>query len=172
MKHLLIGSLGLLLAASACTATPETPATPTSKVEETPREQSVDTPAKESSTIAEQSSATGKSGQFVDGEHPTSGTVNLVKKEDGYYLEFAGDFRSDSGPDLTVILHRSADVIGETSAPAHAIAEADYAFIGELQTTNGTQTYKIPENIEVSQYQSVAIWCRRFNATFGSAALQ
>ncbi|MBP0016513.1 MAG: DM13 domain-containing protein [Cyanobacteria bacterium SBLK] len=30
----------------------------------------------------------------------------------------------------------------------------------------------MPANIEVSQYQSVALWYRRFNATFGSAALQ
>ena len=75
MKHLLLGSLGLLRVVGACSATPEATNSPTSQVEETPREEVVDTPAKEVKTVE-----TGKSGQFVDGGHPASGTVNLVKK--------------------------------------------------------------------------------------------
>ena len=113
-----------------------------------------------------------RQGSFVDGEHPTAGMVTLVNEGGQYYLEFAGDFKTDPGPDLFVILHEDADVIGSTAPPAHAIAEGSYVNIAPLEATTGAQRYAIPEAVDVSQYRSVAIWCRRFNATFGAATLQ
>jgi len=108
----------------------------------------------------------------MDGEHPTAGMVTLVQDGGQYYLEFAGDFKTDAGPDLFVILHRDADVIGSTEPPAHAIAEGSYANIAPLEATSGAQRYAIPAEVDPSEYQSVAIWCRQFSATFGAATLQ
>ena len=124
-------------------------------------------PAVESPTAEE------KIGTFVSAEATTSGTVKLVTQDGQATLEIDDAFKtSDQGPDLVVILHQSADVVGESEPPAYPLEEGDYAYIADLKAFSGAQTYTVPEEIDVSKYQSVAIWCRKFNATFGSATLQ
>lgn len=114
-----------------------------------------------------------KFGTFVSGEHPTKGTVRLVHRDEKSTLEFERNFQtSELGPDLVVILHRSNNVIGSTQPPAYPIQEGEYVIIAPLQQFSGTQSYTIPDNINPADYQSVAIWCRKFNATFGAAVLQ
>lgn len=111
-------------------------------------------------------------GQFVDGEHPTTGTVRLVNSGSQRSLELDDDFStSSSGPDLVVVLHRSADVIGSTTPPAFPIKEGDYIVIAPLKAYAGAQNYELPDGLDLGDFKSVAIWCRRFNATFGAAAL-
>ena len=101
--------------------------------------------------------------QFVDVEHPTQGQVKIIEKGKRY-LELSEDFQSDRGPALEVILHRSNVV-------EQQIQEGDYLSLGVLQSFNGVQRYLIPDDVDLSQYQSVAIWCEEFNATFGYAPL-
>ncbi|MFM9266169.1 DM13 domain-containing protein [Tychonema sp. BBK16] len=113
------------------------------------------------------------SGTFVDGEHPTKGTVRIVQKGNQRILELDRAFQtSTSGPDLVVILHKSPDVIGSTVPPAYPIKEGDYVFIAPLKSYSGAQSYVIPANIKSEDFASAAIWCRKFNATFGAARLQ
>jgi hypothetical protein len=78
---------------------------------------------------------------------------------------------STSGPDLVVILHRSADVIGSTPPPAFPIKEGDYTLLAPLKSYTGAQSYPIPDDLNLADFKSAAIWCRRFNATFGAARL-
>jgi hypothetical protein len=113
------------------------------------------------------------SGTFVDGEHPTKGTVRIVNQDGKRILELAQDFKtSTSGPDLVVILHRSDNVIGSTTPPAYPIQEGDYVLLAPLREYSGAQRYQIPANINLDDFKSAAIWCRRFNATFGAATLK
>ncbi|MDJ0800916.1 MAG: DM13 domain-containing protein [Calothrix sp. MO_167.B12] len=105
------------------------------------------------------------SGIFQDREHPTKGTVKVITENGQSYLEFAANFQTDNGPDLFVILHR------EQTLPIYSIKETDYTSIAPLKKTSGTQRYAIPEGVDLKQFQSVAIWCRQFNATFGYAPL-
>ncbi|MCU0535060.1 MAG: DM13 domain-containing protein [Hydrococcus sp. Prado102] len=124
-------------------------------------------------TETAQTSKVLRSGTFVDGEHPTSGTASLVEKDGKRILELDEAFKtSTSGPDLVVVLHRLPDIIGSTTPPAYPINEGDYVIIAPLQEYSGAQSYAIPENINLEEFQSAAIWCRRFNATFGAARLQ
>jgi Electron transfer DM13 len=130
-------------------------------------------PANSPTTETAQPAKILRSGTFVDGEHPTSGTASLVEKDGKRILELDEAFKtSTSGPDLVVVLHRSTDVIGSTTPPAYPINEGDYVILAPLQEYSGAQSYEIPENINLESFQSAAIWCRRFNATFGSARLQ
>lgn len=108
--------------------------------------------------------AEANAGQFVSVEHPTSGQVKVIEEDGARYLEIAEDFQSDSGPALEIILHES-DTVGLQ------IEEGDYVSLGELKSFNGAQRYVIPEAIDLEQYQSVAVWCEEFNATFGYAPL-
>lgn len=102
--------------------------------------------------------------QFVSVEHPTEGQANIVTIDGKQYLEFGEDFQSDRGPALRVILHQDSSV-------ALNIEPDSYVSLGELQAFSGTQRYLIPEEVDLANYQSVAIWCEEFNATFGYAPL-
>ena len=104
------------------------------------------------------------SGDFVDVEHPTQGQASIIKEGNNRYLELNSDFQSDRGPALQVILHR-ADTVDLK------LEEGDYISLGELQEFSGNQRYAIPDDIDLSEYNSVAIWCEQFNATFGYAPL-
>jgi len=106
------------------------------------------------------------SGAFIDAEHPTKGTANIITENGKKYIQFDDKFKSDSGPDLFVILHK------DDKLPITGIKEADYVSIAPLKSTNGTQKYEIPENVDLANFKSVAIWCRKFNATFGYAVLK
>jgi hypothetical protein len=114
-----------------------------------------------------------RSGTFISGEHQTQGTVRLITQNNQAVIELGQDFAtSELGPDLVVILHRSEDVIGSTTPPAYPINEGDYVVLAPLQQFKGAQSYPIPDTINLADYRSVGIWCRKFNATFGAAALR
>ena len=121
-------------------------------------------PSAKASNTTSELIAEANPGQFVAVEHPTKGQVQIVEEDGARYLEIGQDFQSDSGPDLKVILHR-ADTVDLK------VKEGDYVSLGALQSVNGAQRYLIPEDVDLANYQSVAIWCEEFNATFGYAPL-
>lgn len=144
-----------------------------SSVAASPESTSATAPAETPASAPATTASTSLSGQFEAGEKPTSGGVQLVTANGATTLEFDDTFTtSESGPDLVVILHRSADVLEGTEPPAYALQEGDYVVLAPLQAFRGAQSYSIPAEINLSDYASVGIWCRRFNATFGVATLQ
>jgi Electron transfer DM13 len=109
-------------------------------------------------------------GNFVAGEHPTQGSLRVLtyknrQNEDRQYIELGRNFKTDEGPDLYLILHRS------DAPPVSGIKEADYISVARLRKVNGLQRYVLPKNINLADYKSVAVWCKKFNATFGYATL-
>nr|WP_199289999.1 DM13 domain-containing protein [Leptolyngbya sp. FACHB-60] len=114
-----------------------------------------------------------RSGNFVSGEHDTSGVARLINSGGQFVLELDETFQTSSmGPDLVVVLHRSEDVISSTEPPAFPLREGEYVVLAELESFSGAQRYAISADVNLDDYRSVAIWCRRFNATFGAAPLQ
>jgi hypothetical protein len=104
-------------------------------------------------------------GQFQSVEHPTQGNVRItIDAKKQRFLVLQENFKTDPGPDLFVILHRSAQ------SPKD-YAPKNYVIMGRLQKVNGTQQYRIPGSVQLADYKSVVIWCRQFNATFGYAPL-
>ncbi len=100
---------------------------------------------------------------FVSAAHPTAGSAQIVEENGQRYLEFDSAFRSDSGPDLFVLLH--------TAAVPSAYAPQDYVNLGRLQATAGRQRYAIPADVDIDDLRSAVIWCQEFNVTFGYATL-
>ncbi|MGK7897310.1 MAG: DM13 domain-containing protein [Xenococcus sp. (in: cyanobacteria)] len=98
------------------------------------------------------------------GSKTTNGQIRIINENGQQYIEFDQSFVTDRGPDLKVVLHRNQSV-------SSRIQESDYLEIAPLQNFRGTQRYLIPEEVDLSQYSSVAIWCRQFNVTFGYANL-
>ncbi|GAP93704.1 DM13 domain-containing protein [Leptolyngbya sp. NIES-2104] len=112
-------------------------------------------------------------GSFNKGEHSTKGGVQIVNQNGKRFLQLDQQFETSIlGPDLVVILHRSANVLGETNPPFYSLKSGSYVILARLKQFNGAQTYEIPSNINPNDYKSVAIWCRQFNATFGAATLK
>jgi Electron transfer DM13 len=44
--------------------------------------------------------------------------------------------------------------------------------LAPLTNFTGAQRYPIPDDLNLAEFKSAAIWCRQFNATFGAAALK
>ncbi|MEL7070783.1 MAG: DM13 domain-containing protein [Cyanobacteria bacterium J06581_3] len=95
--------------------------------------------------------------------HSTSGGVQIVEENGQRYLELDSSFRTDSGPDLFVLLHRDA-VPGSYNSD-------DYVNLGRVQSFNGAQRYAIPADVDLSAFQSAVIWCQDFDVTFGYATI-
>lgn len=103
--------------------------------------------------------------EFVDVDHPTSGTVDIITDANGDRILRLNDFSTDSGPALEVILYENAVV------PVSIEGKGDYISLGELERVQGTQDYIIPADVILSDYAAVGIWCEEFDVTFGYAPL-
>ncbi len=100
------------------------------------------------------------SGEFISRDHPTSGTAEVLGDSDGSrFLRFE-QFETDNGPDLKVYLVNSST--GDVS---------DYVSLGGLKGNIGDQNYDVPDDVDLAVYDTVLIWCERFSAPFGEAAL-
>ena len=100
-------------------------------------------------------------GSFVgvgDGIHDTQGDVLIIESDDGSrFLRFE-NFKASNGPDLFVYL--ATDETAE-----------DFVSLGDLKGNIGNQNYMIPPGADLSNYDTVLIWCKQFSVLFGSAEL-
>lgn len=137
---------------SEAAATPTPEATP----EPTPEPAVETTP--EIVTLFE-GSFTGLGRYSVEGE-----VVVLNDGTEQRFLRFP-DLNADNGPDLNVYL---------SAAPADGPSgdlDDDFIDLGDLKGNIGSQNYEIPPDVDLERYSTVVIWCVRFSAGFGVAAL-
>ena len=116
--------------------------------------------------IADNFSTTNSLSSFVavGARKQAEGTFKIVTVDEKQYIEFSDDFKVSKGPDLEIILHKNNVV-------ASSISEKDYISLAPIQSFSGNQRYEIPENVNLDDYASVAVWCEDFNVTFGYAEL-
>ncbi|MEO1746540.1 MAG: DM13 domain-containing protein, partial [Pseudomonadota bacterium] len=76
------------------------------------------------------------------------------------------EFEVTNGPDLEVWLSAVADPQSSSD-----VSGAQWLSLGQLKGNVGDQTYTIPADADVSQYQSVVIWCEQFGVLFSPATL-
>ncbi|BDA71683.1 hypothetical protein CAL7716_058490 [Calothrix sp. PCC 7716] len=121
----------------------------------------------QTTTVAVKSQSLIASGSFVTTEqdHPTSGIAKVVKVGGKRYVEFDKAFTTARGPKVRVVLYRNNTV------PVNLKAQ-NYVTIAPLKKFDGAQRYEIPANLDLKDFKSVAIWCEKFNVTFGYASLQ
>ena len=48
---------------------------------------------------------------------------------------------------------------------------AGFMLLGALKGNVGDQNYEVPADVDLTTYQAVTIWCRRFGVNFGTAPL-
>ena len=103
-------------------------------------------------------------GDLVDAEHDTSGSVRLLGLADGRRFVRLEDLSTSDGPDLHVWLS-DAPSGGEWGS----YDDGQYLRLGELKATHGNQNYAVPAGADLTAYRSVVIWCDRFDVAFGTA---
>lgn len=96
-------------------------------------------------------------GNFEDADqrHQGEGELLLVTEGDQQFLRFE-NFSVTNGPDLFVTLNKGSDPYGEKE------------IIARLKGNEGNQNYDISE-YDLSQYQSVSIYCKAFTTEFATA---
>ena len=92
------------------------------------------------------------------GAHSAKGTARIISSGEKKFVRFEDDFEVTNGPDLFVYLGRNGAYDPETQ-------------LGALKGNIGSQNYDIPGRFDLSQYDSVWVWCRAFSVAFGEAKL-
>ena len=107
-------------------------------------------------------------GQFVDADavHKGSGTATLYRVPDGRHVIRFENFRTTNGPALVVYLAKHA-----SPTRASDVTDGGYVSLVKLKGNVGNQNYTIPENVDISEYGSVVIWCELFGVLFSPASL-
>ncbi len=105
------------------------------------------------------------SGEFISRDHDTTGHAMIADAADGTRFLRIEDLDTDNGPDLKVYLTTVAPEADEDTF------DDDFVDLGRLKGNVGDQNYEIAADIDITRYQSVVIWCDRFDVAFGAAPL-
>jgi hypothetical protein len=103
--------------------------------------------------------------QFISRGHHTSGTALLYRLPDGSHLLRFESLDTSNGPDLRVYLSPASPNAPNDSLNDQALN------IAHLKGNRGNQNYAIAAGVDVSSFNSVVIWCKRFSYAFGAASL-
>jgi len=86
-----------------------------------------------------------------------SGSVELIENEGALLLVFGDNFQTSNGPDLRIYI-----------SPTEKIGSGSIE-LGKLKSTSGTQSYNVPAESELKDFNYVIIHCVPFNVSFGQA---
>ena len=109
-------------------------------------------------------------GSFISHEHPTTGTVKLLRLTDGSMVVRLEDLSTSEGPKLQVVLSDAPVIPG--SAGYHVFDDGRYVDLGPLKGNKGSANYPVPAGTDIQGLSSVSIWCDRFDVSFGAASLR
>lgn len=106
-------------------------------------------------------------GEFtqIDAVHGGSGKATVYQLPDSSGVLRFEEFQVTNGPDLHVILTRSA----EPRKPEEV--GTDYIDLGVLKGNVGNQNYNVPSEIDFSVYKGVVIYCVQYSVIFSTAGL-
>ena len=79
------------------------------------------------------------------------------------------NFKTSNGPDVHVILIAATDADDDAN---FLKSNTERVELGKLKGNEGDQNYDIPSGTDLSKFQTVSIYCERFNANFGAAPLE
>ncbi len=108
-------------------------------------------------------------GEFISHEYATAGSARILELPDGSRVLRIEGLDTSDGPDLKVWLTDQPVIDGV--AGWGVFDDGLYVSLGELKGNRGNQNYPIPDDVDLSDYSSVSIWCERFAVSFGAAEL-
>ena len=105
-------------------------------------------------------------GTFHSNAHETIGTATILSLSGGRRILRLTNFSTSNGPDVRIYLVAAPDVTDEAT-----VEEAGFIELGAMKGNKGDQNYDVPSAVDLAQYRTVTIWCKRFSVHFGSAPL-
>jgi len=99
----------------------------------------------------------------------TSGRATVYREADGKLVLRLTKFKTSNGPDVHVILIAAKNADDDANFLKNGTERVE---LGSLKGNEGDQNYDIPADTDLNKYQTVSIYCERFNANFGAAPLQ
>jgi hypothetical protein len=108
-----------------------------------------------------------RSGAFHSVTHEGQGTAAIYQLPNGKRVLRLSNFEVLNGPDLFVWLSSAPDANN-----ARTILKSRHVSLGRLKGNKGNQNYDLPADLDVSQFNSVTIWCRQFSVNFATAPLK
>ncbi|HET7468075.1 MAG TPA: DM13 domain-containing protein [Gemmatimonadales bacterium] len=105
-------------------------------------------------------------GRFHSVAHETHGTATIQDVGDGRRVLRLTDFATSNGPDVRVYLVAAPDASDNAT-----VTTAGFVELGKLKGNQGDQNYDVPEDLDLTHYRAVTIWCRRFSVNFATAPL-
>jgi hypothetical protein len=94
--------------------------------------------------------------------HHGKGRVNVYRN----VVRLENNFEVGPGPKFHVYLVPEANVT--TSTP---VAQTMFVDLGRLKAFKGSQNYAVPAGVNLTDYQSVVIWCEQFGVLISPAQL-
>ncbi len=105
-------------------------------------------------------------GGFTSLEHTTTGTALVIELEDGTRYLRLEDLETSNGPDLRVVLTDQP-----LSDDWDVWDDGRLVDLGALKGNIGSSNYEIPANVDLADFETAVIWCRRFSVGFAVAPL-
>jgi len=110
-----------------------------------------------------------ETGTFHGKVHNTSGRVTVYREADGHLILRLTNFKTSNGPDVHVVLIAAKDADDDANFLKNSTERVE---LGALKGNEGDQNYDIPAGTDLKKFQTVSIYCERFNANFGAAPLE
>ena len=99
---------------------------------------------------------------FVKKRYSIKGSAKVEMVEGQSQLVFSDDFKTKNGPDLKVYLSKLP--IEELTAKT---VNKSSIRLSVLKSNKGAQSYSIPDDIDLNDYQSVIIHCQAYSVLWG-----
>ena len=110
-----------------------------------------------------------ETGTFHGKVHNTSGRATIYQEQDGKLILRLTNFQTSNGPDVHVVLISAKNAEDDANFLKSGTERVE---LGKLKGNEGDQNYEIPSSTDLNKFQTVSIYCERFNANFGAAPLE
>ncbi len=101
---------------------------------------------------------------FVKKKNKINGEWSFKQEGNKTYIVFYGNFKTKKEPDLEIFLNKkNIDNVTSKNALNESI------FIQNLKSNRGEQKYLIPPSIDLSQYKSIIIHCKKYAILWGGS---
>ena len=105
-------------------------------------------------------------GEFHKVAHDAQGLAMVHQLADGKRILRFTEFETSNGPELHVYL-----VAAKDAGDSDTVKKAGFVDLGALKGNQGDQNYELAADLDLSKYQSVSVWCKRFGVNFATAPL-
>lgn len=106
-------------------------------------------------------------GEFQSVAYSGSGNAEVYELQSGeLVLTFQG-FEVEDGPELRVFVTEL-----EVAEIAAGVEWADSLDLGTLEALSGDQFYELPDDLDLTRYQSIVIWCEPQQVVYIAAPLE